>query len=139
VFDPAKGVGVVASPKPAPGEKKEVVPAADGAKGAVEAEVKYPTAEELSQVAAADPIFKGNDYVCVFFGKKCAFLDRQGKLFLAPFDQARNFSGNRAAVQDGHKWGFINRKGRFVIPPKYVGAGDFVNGLAPVAVPADSK
>jgi hypothetical protein len=92
---------------------------------------------DVAKGAATDEVFHGNDYVCVLFGKKCAFIDKQGKIFLAPFEDARDFSEGRAAVQDGHKWGFINRKGLFVIPPKYIGAGDFVGGLAPVEIPAE--
>ena len=39
-----------------------------------------------------------------------------------------------AAVAHGGKWGFIDMRGNFVIPPKYVGARDFKNGLAGVAI-----
>jgi len=100
---------------------------------------KKAATDDVSKKAATDDVFKGNDYVCVFFGKKCAFLDKQGKIWLSPFEAARNFSEKRAAVEDGHKWGFISqKKGTFVIPPKYIGAGDFVGGLAPVEIPGEA-
>ncbi len=95
---------------------------------------------DVSKGAATDEVFKGNDYVCVLFGKKCAFIDKQGKIFLQPFDHARNFSEKRAAVEDGHKWGYISqKKGSFVIVPRFIGAGDFVHGLAPVEIPGEPK
>jgi hypothetical protein len=94
---------------------------------------------DVTKGAASDAVFHGNDCVCVLFAKKFAFIDKQGKVFLAPFEGTRDFSEGRAAVQDGHKWGFITRKGKFVIPPKYLGAGEFVNGLAPVEIPAEPK
>jgi len=87
--------------------------------------------------ASEKDLFGENDYICVQFGKKYAFLDKKGKIFLEPFTAARDFSDGRAAVEDGGKWGFISRKGKFVVVPQYLDAGSFVDGLAPVKVPAD--
>jgi hypothetical protein len=90
---------------------------------------------EPGKVEVSESVFHDNDFVCVRFGEQYAFIDRNGKLGItAPFKAARDFSDKRAAVMDGGKWGFINRKGTFVIPAKYIGAGSFKNGLAPVKV-----
>jgi hypothetical protein len=90
-------------------------------------------------VPATEEVFHDNDFVCVKFGAQYAYIDKQGKLGIpVPFKAARNFSDKRAAAMDGGKWGYINRKGSFVLPPKYLDAGSFAYGLAPVKVPSDA-
>jgi hypothetical protein len=42
-----------------------------------------------------------------------------------------HFSDSLAAVQKDNKWGYVNRDGELVIPPKFDYAGPFANGLAP--------
>jgi hypothetical protein len=92
---------------------------------------------DVTKEAASDALFHDNDYICVQFGKKYAFIDKKGVVFQPPYNAARDFSEGRAAVQDGGKWGFINRKGKFVVMPQYLDAGSFVDGLAPVKIPAE--
>ena len=49
------------------------------------------------------------------------------------YDKAKAFSKNLAPVCVGSKWGYINPKAEFVIPPTYSDAEIFSsNGLAPV-------
>lgn len=74
-------------------------------------------------------------FLCAKFGSKYAFIDKSGKLaFGRPFDAARPFSNGRAAVLEMGKWGYINKKGDFVLSPIYMQAGSFFNKLAPVQV-----
>ena len=42
------------------------------------------------------------------------------------------FSEGLAAVQEGRKEGYINKKGKWVIEPQFNEAGDFSEGLASV-------
>lgn len=62
-----------------------------------------------------------------------AAIDAAVPTNIAPqFAKARDFSDGLAAVQQGDKWGFIDRAGRMVVKPQYEGANDFREGLAPV-------
>jgi hypothetical protein len=74
---------------------------------------------------------------------KCAFIDRQGRTIWEYPASAQPFSEGLAAVCIGGrwgilseafgaeaKWGFINTKGEFVIPAKYMRVGSFSEGLA---------
>ncbi len=80
------------------------------------------------------PIFAENGLACAKFASQYAFIDKDGKLAVGgrPFAEARPFQDGRAAVKMEGKWGFINKKGSFVIPPKYLDAGSFYGGVAPV-------
>lgn len=44
----------------------------------------------------------------------------------------RPYADGLAAARCGVLWGYLDRDGRFVIPPRYMEAGDFADGLAPV-------
>lgn len=44
----------------------------------------------------------------------------------------RPYADGLAAARCGLLWGYLDRDGRFVIPPRYLEAGDFADGLAPV-------
>lgn len=80
------------------------------------------------------PIFAENGLACAKFGTQYAFIDKDGKIAVGgrPFAEARPFQDGRAAVKIEGKWGFINKKGNFVIPPKFLDAGSFYGGVAPV-------
>jgi hypothetical protein len=44
----------------------------------------------------------------------------------------RPYADGLAAARCGSLWGYVDRSGRFVIPPRYLEAGDFSDGMAPV-------
>lgn len=50
------------------------------------------------------------------------------------FDSARDFSEGFSAVELNNKWGFINKKGRWLIKPKFEAASDFKEGLAAIKI-----
>lgn len=64
------------------------------------------------------------------------FIDNQGKFcqhsLSELFFDTHDYSEGLAAVQHGNKWGFIDDKGRNIIPCKYEEVGDFLNGMARV-------
>lgn len=62
------------------------------------------------------------------------FITQTGAiLFTHPsVSEARDFCEGLAAVKIGQKWGYIDRQGKIVIQPKFMGAQDFAEGLAAV-------
>jgi WG containing repeat len=79
------------------------------------------------------------------------YIDRRGKVAIKPttnrlFTRAGNFAGGLAPVATGGggrdaggffpatDWGFINKRGKFVIAPQFDDAGSFSEGLARVSV-----
>ncbi len=74
--------------------------------------------------------------------RRLGYVDHGGKRVIAPrFSQAYPFRQGLAAVRVGDKdtdyWGFIDKKGSWVIPPKYLDAPErgFDRELALVALP----
>ena len=68
-------------------------------------------------------------------GDQEGYIDKSGKLVItgAEFSVARAFSEGLAAVQGkNEKYGFIDKTGKFVIPPQFLRVGDFSEGLAAV-------
>lgn len=64
---------------------------------------------------------------------KQGFIDKHGEWTIKPVYEkfTRNFSEGLAVVEKSEKeWGFINRKGEFVIPAKFGWLGNFKEGLA---------
>jgi hypothetical protein len=51
----------------------------------------------------------------------CRFVCLDGRLLIEPlsFDNLYEFNGDYAIVQQGQKWGLIERSGRFVLPTRY--------------------
>lgn len=59
-----------------------------------------------------------------------AFLDREGRIVLAPdVDHADSFFGDFAAARRDGKWGAINREGRTVLPFRFGAVNGFSDGL----------
>jgi hypothetical protein len=111
-----------------------------------------------AQFDYASPFSEGLARVKI--GQKWGYIDKQGKLVIpAQFDgydvdapvplfnlsamdkqplrmrYPGNFSQGLAPVKVGEKWGYINKQGKFVIPPKFTCADDFSEGLAAVGEP----
>lgn len=74
-------------------------------------------------------------------GEKYGFIDHSGKFVIEPrFDGrggpddenyvAGSFADGVASVGCGGYWGFIDKKGAWVMPPLYRHAGEFANGFA---------
>lgn len=49
--------------------------------------------------------------------------------------EPRYFAENRARIRTADGWGYVDREGTTVIPPRFEWAGDFRNGRAPVHLP----
>lgn len=70
-------------------------------------------------------------------GKRTIFIDGSGSVLFEPsYSLVRAFSEGLAAVgqKQGkeNRWGFVDQGGKLVVPLRYVGAGDFSEGLAGV-------
>ena len=70
-------------------------------------------------------------------GKKLGFVDEKGRMkiparFAVTPYQSGFYEGLSAVGIDFGKWGFIDKTGKFVIPPKYFQARQFHDGLAAV-------
>lgn len=97
----------------------------------------YPNIGDINEGTA---VFAGENYAYV------GILDIKGQIIApAQYEQASNFSNNRAAVipKGDTKWGFINRKNELVIPAQYnqiflyeglPEVRPFLENLAPVTI-----
>ena len=86
-----------------------------------------------TRAAAFTPDYRG----VLLKGAKWGYLDTAGRVVIAPkFDEAKGFSGGRAAVRVGDKWGYADVRGEVVIAPAFDAAEPFSQGLAAVAVEA---
>jgi len=54
-----------------------------------------------------------------------------------PYKVKHHFSEGLARVIENNRWGYIDKTGEYVIPPKFTKALDFKNGLAPVMLKND--
>ena len=66
---------------------------------------------------------------------KYSYIDKVGNTLIdaSQYESASNFSEGLATVMVRHKgWGFIDRTGELVIPPKFENARNFKDGLAAV-------
>jgi len=69
----------------------------------------------------------------------CGYIDDRGNVAIQPnvkFRKTEAFSEELALVETYDKWGFINKKGKIVIDPRFEEANSFKNGLAYVKVNA---
>ena len=77
------------------------------------------------------------DYFPANFGDAYGYIHPDGKTAIAPrLDNAEPFSGNRALVTVGEKYGFVDKTGQLVTP-LFDGAWTFSEGLAAVRVGED--
>jgi len=67
---------------------------------------------------------------------KPLFINKSGKTMFRPPGKVHTFSEGLAVVEIGDKFGYLNTKGRIVVRPKFLQAGTFRRGLAPVKLPA---
>ena len=67
-----------------------------------------------------------------------ANITPSGGLAIKPMwlEEAHPFAGGLARVRLNGFWGYLDRRGHFAIPPRYLRAEDFSEGLAATAVAA---
>ncbi len=65
---------------------------------------------------------------------KFTYTDREGRILAQRYDAARDFSEGLAPVRIGRTWGFVDKSGTLVIPPKFDDAQAFHEGLAKIGV-----
>ncbi len=75
----------------------------------------------LAAVVQGDPEGKRNN----------SYIDKTGNWVIKPqFDSAEPFSENTAPVKIDKKYGLINRKGEYIVPPRYANLQNISEGLA---------
>ncbi|OJJ18652.1 hypothetical protein BKI52_23885 [marine bacterium AO1-C] len=90
----------------------------------------YPFKEGLAAVT-----FRDTSNAMVY-----SFINKNGKrAFERTFTYAKYFSEGLVAVESDNKWGYVDKVGKGVIPPKFERANDFYEGLAIVAVKQDNQ
>ena len=92
-----------------------------------------------ARFAKAGSFVDGRAFVEIFTkdSVRFAFIDKQGKIIFEHLEayEVYSFSEGLAAVRIDEKWGFIDRTGKFIIPPQFVNIpmySGFREGLAPV-------
>ncbi|NQT16006.1 MAG: WG repeat-containing protein, partial [Planctomycetes bacterium] len=101
--------------------------------GKVALATRYPLVDVFSEGLAMVGTTVSDDARRVIGGY--GFIDKTGRLVVpGGFEAANRFSDGLAAVKKDGKWGYINRKGRIVISPRYNEWADpFCDGMARVA------
>ncbi|MFL5291215.1 MAG: WG repeat-containing protein [Myxococcales bacterium] len=66
-------------------------------------------------------------------GKRYVLYQRKRGRLTGDWENAGSFSDGLIAVRTQGRWGYVDREGRGVIRPQFAGAGEFAEGLAPVA------
>ena len=89
------------------------------------------------QFATADPFHEGHAVVRDDAGRT-GYVRLDGNMAIDPLwlEEAHPFSAGRARVRLNGQYGFLDTTGRFAIPPRYLRADDFHEGLAATALPA---
>ncbi len=101
------------------------------------------TAGELvieARFAAAHPFSEGLAAVRDEAGRT-GYIMRDGAWAVEPLwlEEAHPFTAGRARVKLNGHYGFLGATGSFAVPPRYLSAGDFHEGLAAVALPTRPK
>jgi len=65
-----------------------------------------------------------------------AFIDRTGRIVLsgARVRESSYFSEGLMPMEEGGRWGFVDRSFNWVVPPQFAHAGELSEGLAPVRI-----
>ncbi|MBO6621411.1 MAG: WG repeat-containing protein [Balneola sp.] len=73
----------------------------------------------------------------VLLNGKWGYINQNGEMVISPrYDEARDVSGNYAAVRNGTLWGFVKENPiEVVVTSKFAILGEFENGLAPAQLP----
>ncbi len=86
------------------------------------------------------------DVACYQKGSESGYLDRSGNLLFTfrksdPSEPAFLFQGGLAAVRGefGKGFGYVDKTGKFIIPPSFKSAGPFSKGMAMVIFEDDSQ
>lgn len=68
-------------------------------------------------------------------------IDGQGRFITSPSleQRPRAVQGGMAIVGHRGRYGYLDATGRLAIPPKYISAGDFANGVAAVSVRTERR
>jgi len=64
---------------------------------------------------------------------KYSFIDRAGSILSGRFDGVEDFSEGVAPIQVGKLWGYVDKSGTIVVPPRFSAAVPFSDGLALVS------
>lgn len=100
----------------------------------------YTAADDEKKFVITPQFDDANDFVdglgCVKLKKKFFFIDASGNAVTSKYSWVDIFDDcDMCKVADGNKYGFIDRKGKEIIEPKYDFFGDFTsNGLALVGI-----
>lgn len=100
--------------------------------------------EEVAPFQFADARDFSGGLAAVNYQGKWGFIDTSGTIVIntaklgIPIDTVSNFHDGLCWFRSGRKYGFINREGAIVIPPKYSMAFDFQHGVARVVELVDS-
>jgi Flp pilus assembly protein TadD len=99
-------------------------------------------------LTATSGIFSSNGLVPVSEGENHGYMNEDGKFVLLLPPEIKHsdvFADNglaQASIKNADnesRYGFIDVKGRFVIPPNFLDAEDFKNGLAQVAIKTEGE
>ncbi|MFT5169111.1 MAG: hypothetical protein ACI8P3_004359, partial [Saprospiraceae bacterium] len=64
---------------------------------------------------------------------KWGYINKGGRLVIRPkFDDARNFSEEKAVVRIAGKWGVVDRNGEYILAPTFKSIWSYSEGLARV-------
>lgn len=98
-------------------------------------EVRYTMAIKPQFDNVALDFSEGIACVMIQRGQFHTYIDNTGKpISSETYLNVRQFHNGRAAVERDHKWGYINRKGKEIIPIQYGYADDFSDGLCLVKI-----
>jgi len=105
----------------------------DGKRGVIDSLGNVVVPFEYESVFIMD---KDRIQVSKIISEKEAIIDTKGK-WIVPFGRFNRIDdlvNNRIAVKNGHKWGFIDRDGKIIVPLKYNRVHSFSEGLAVVRI-----